>query len=311
MSSSPISLRGLTILAEVPEKRTSAAGEAETVGSSSERQPLTGAVVDNHVYQEIVKILKTEQQFELAGYKVNAIKRRLAARMRAVGVTDCQAYVQQLSGNAVEQQQLLLALSIHVSSFFRNPSAFHALDKKIIPSLVADSQRLGSKLRFWSVGCARGEEAYSLALVSRRFVNEGSQMAIIGTDISSDAIRTARRGNYCSAQLRNIAPDQLGQYFSSHGTQYRVAAEIRKAVRFFRHDIVTEKPFYQADLILCRNLLIYFARDLQRQVLESLAGALTPGGYLMLGRAETMAPDCRTLFQCVDPAERIYKRLNS
>ena len=221
---------------------------------------------------------------------------------------DARAYLRHLAADKAEQQHLLLALSIHVSSFLRNPSAFRALANKIIPSLVADARRDEVKLRFWSVGCARGEEVYSLALVSRKIVEKTDQIAIIGTDISSDAIKKARRGGYCLDQLRNVSPEQLSQYFTSEGDKYRVGAELRQAVQFFRHDIVTEQPFYRADLILCRNLLIYFSRDLQQRVLETLAATLAPGGYLMLGRAETMAPDCRGLFQCVDPAERIYRR---
>ncbi len=270
-------------------------------------QPFTGAAISDELYQQIASILEGQQQFQLDGYKVNAIKRRIAARMRAIRQTDGQAYLQWLAESRTEQQQLLQALSIHVSSFFRNPSAFRALEKKILPSLLAEASRETAKLRVWSVGCARGEEAYSLALVCQKLQQQPGQIAIIGTDISAAAIKMARRGSYCLSQLANVSPDQLAHNFTLSGTEYRVTKELRQAVRFFRHDIVAEDPFYRADIILCRNLLIYFSRDQQQKILETLASALSPGGYLMLGRAETLAPDCRGLFQCIDAAERIYQ----
>lgn len=282
-----------------------AAGTA--VGSG--HQPFTGASLSDEVYQAIADILQEQLQFQLEGYKVRAIKRRMAARMRAAGLPDPEAYLQVLADNAAEQQQLLQALSIHVSTFLRNPSAFRALRRKIVPALLAARRAQGGKLRFWSVGCAHGEEAYSLALICRKLQMVGDQVAIIGTDISSAAIRKARRGGYAEQQLRNLSAEQRSKYFTPCGHEYRVADELRDGVQFFRHDILAERPFYRADLILCRNLLIYFSREQQYKVVTTLAGALAPGGYLMLGRAETMAPACRELFQCVDPAERIYQRL--
>ena len=101
----------------------------------------------------------------------------------------------------------------------------------------------------------------------------------------------------------------VAAFFSKNGRQYQLNNQLRERVQFFRHDILTDQPFYRADLLLCRNLLIYFSREQQRQVLEILATALLPGGYLVLGRAETMAPSCRELFVCINPAERIYRRL--
>ena len=273
--------------------------------------PFTGAAVNDEVYQAIGCVLKEQQQFELDGYKVNAIKRRMAARMRAVGLADAEAYLKQLVNDVTEQQQLLQALSIHVSSFFRNPSAFRTLTKKVIPLLLDVARSDGGKVRFWSVGCARGEEVYSLAILCDKLKTAQDQVVVIGTDISADAIRKARRGCYAVQQLRNVSPDQLARHFTCCGDEYQVTKNLRQTVQFFRHDLVTERPFYRADLILCRNLLIYFSRDQQRKTLETLARTLAPGGYLMLGRAETMAPDCHSLFQCIDPAERIYQRTRS
>ncbi len=275
------------------------------------RELLTGEAVDDAVYRQIARILSRHQNFHLDGYKAHTIKRRMASRMRATGFRDPETYLAILEEDAAERQQLMMALSIHVSSFFRNPSAFRALAREVIPRLRDTARENGAKLRFWSVGCAHGEEPYSLALLYRRQLGQTGDVAIIGTDISTVALKKARRGSYPLNRLADVSPDLFAKFFGPCGEEYRLAEEIRRAVQFFRHDITADAPFYRADLILCRNLLIYFSRAQQQKIVETLAGALLPGGFLMLGRAETLAPACRSLFHCVNPAERIYRRVDS
>ncbi len=259
-------------------------------------------------YSRIAEILKEQQNFDLNGYKALCIKRRLAARIRASGYQDPELYIQWLEENAREQEQLLAALSIHVSQFFRNPSAFDALETRVLPELLELSRRNKSKIRIWSVGCANGEEPYSLALLFKKLLREGDLMSIIGTDLSPEALKRAKQGRFHADRLRDVPEDMLFEFFSRQGPWYQLNQLIRDFVQFFRHDILADQPFYRADLILCRNLLIYFSREKQQQILEILAAALLPGGYLVLGRAETLAPACRELYNCIDPAERIYRR---
>lgn len=270
--------------------------------------PFIGSDISAAAYREIAEVLQQEQGLCLAGYKELCIKRRLAARIRAVGCLDSESYLERLRASAVEQEQLLAALSIHVSQFFRNPQAFRVLEKRVLPELVRATKNDRAKLRIWSAGCARGEEAYSLALLCRERLAENRPVAIIGTDLSPDALRAAKRGCFPETRLGDVPSALLEKYFTRCGEQYQVAASIRAMVRFFRHDILGDEPFYRADLILCRNLLIYFSRAQQQRILEHLAAALLPGGYLMLGRAETLAPGCRALLTCIDPAERLYQR---
>lgn len=270
---------------------------------------LTGEALRDEVYEQIAEILSRHQKFSLDGYKAHAMKRRMASRMRATGLKDPDSYLKILEEDAAERRHLLAALSIHVSSFFRNPSAFRVLARNIIPRLQEAARDKGSKLRFWSIGCAHGEEPYSLALLCQKQQLKQGQMAIIGTDICAAALKIARRGSYQRNRLAEVSPELFSRYFCPCGDEYRLAGEIRREVQFFRHDITTDPPFYRADLILCRNLLIYFSREQQQKIIETLAGALLPGGFLVLGRAETLAPACRSLFQCVNPAERVYRRV--
>ncbi len=272
------------------------------------RGPMIGEAFPDAAYAAIATILKEQQNFDLKGYKSINMKRRLAAYMRSRSCVDPFGYSEDLADKADEQKQLIAALGIHVSQFFRNPSTFKALELRILPELLRMSRRQGSKLRIWSVGCAHGEEPYSIALLLRKMVHKGDQVTLMGTDLSQDALRKAKMGFYPVDRLKDVPPEMFGKYFTSSTQLYQISEEIRHMVQFFRHDIIAEEMFYRADLIMCRNLLIYFAREKQQQVLELLAGALSPGGYLILGRAETLASDCRNLFFCVDPAERIYRR---
>ncbi|MEE4254058.1 MAG: protein-glutamate O-methyltransferase CheR [Desulfuromusa sp.] len=271
--------------------------------------PFIGNSLDDKVYQEIADILRQQQNFFLEGYKVLCIKRRIAARIRAIGYHEPVTYIDLLRDNIREQEQLLATLSIHVSQFFRNKSVFQALENKFLPGLLDISRRNRSKLRIWSVGCANGEEPYSIALLFQKWRRKGDLLSIVGTDLSPEALIRAKRGYFPAERICNVPSEVLTEYFINHGDQYQLIDSVREHVQFFRHDILADKPLYRATLILCRNLLIYFSREQQQQVLKILATALLPGGYLVLGRAETMATDCRNLFTCIDPAERIYLRL--
>lgn len=305
----------LTILPDVDRALEAADPEmCRVVASSGEQKllrpaPFVGSDLSDAVYQQIAEILQEQQNFYLEGYKVLCIKRRLAARIRAVGYHDPAAYVELLQEDVREQEQLLAALSIHVSQFFRNQSVFRVLEKQILPELLAASRHNSSKLRLWSIGCANGEEPYSLALLCQKQRRKGDLLSIVGTDLSPEALKRAKRGIFPAERVRGVPSEMLTDFFSRSEQQYQLHEQIRERVQFFRHDILTDQPFYRADLVLCRNLLIYFSREQQRQVLEILATALLPGGYLVLGRAETLAPACRELFVCIDPAERIYRRL--
>ena len=283
--------------------------EAPETATMPVSSPFVGSDLHDTVYQQIAEILREQQNFHLEGYKVLCIKRRLAARIRSVGYNDPVAYVELLQENIQEQEQLLAALSVHVSQFFRNVSVFQALEKQILPELLASSRRNESKFRIWSVGCANGEEPYSLALLCQKQQLKGDLLSIVGTDLSPEALTRAKRGVFPAERVRSVPSEMLADFFSSRDEQYQLVEQIRERVQFFRHDILTDQPFYRANLILCRNLLIYFSREQQQQIMEILAAALLPGGYLVLGRAETMALACRKLFVCIDPAERIYRRL--
>ncbi len=296
------------VLTISPDEINAGLDDAE-VPVDEKGSPVVGGDIPEAAYLQIGEILREQQQFSLDGYKDLCIKRRIAARIRAVGMKGADPYLELLASDQNEQQQLLAALSIHVSHFFRNPSTYKVLEKRVLPELLERSRQQHSKLRIWSVGCANGEEPYSLALLCQKLVNEGDQLSILGTDLSPDAILRAKQGSYEPNRLHEVPEALLQTFFVTRDKRYCLTEEIKNVVRFFRHDILSDQPFYRADLILCRNVLIYFSRDQQARILQILAAALPPGGFLVLGRAETLVSVCRDLFRCIDPAERIYQRL--
>lgn len=271
--------------------------------------PFVGGDIPESVYLQIGEILREQQNFNLAGYKDLCIKRRIAARIRAVGLKGPDAYIGLLAEQQGEQQKLLAALSIHVSHFFRNPSTYKVLERQVLPELAARARSQRSKLRIWSIGCANGEEPYSLALLCQKVLRKDDLLTIIGTDLSPEALLRAKRGCYEKSRLQEVSEGVLQSSFVFRDKCYCLIDEVKRSVRFFRHDILSDQPFYRADLILCRNVLIYFSRVQQTRILQILAAALPPGGFLVLGRAETLVSSCRDLFRCIDPAERIYQRL--
>lgn len=266
-----------------------------------------GNDIPDAAFVEIRDILLEGRGFDLDSYKDRCIKRRIAARIRNLGYLDAEGYIDLLKENDTEQEELIESLTIHVSQFFRNPSTFSALEEKILPELLR-SRRGEGELRIWSVGCAGGEEPYSLALLCDELGSPQDQISLLGTDISAEILKKARTGLYEAHRLIEVPEPVLAQYFSLEGVRYRLNSRIRSKVRFFRHDIMQDRPFHRVDLILCRNMLIYFSRQEQERILRSLALALVPEGILVLGRSESMISDSRELFTCIDPVERIYRK---
>ena len=271
-------------------------------------RPFVGTDFPEPAYQQLCRLLRQQQGFDLGGYKDLCIKRRIAARVRSVGLHQAEAYLDLLRSDPTEQQHLMAALTIHVSQFFRNPSTYAVLENRVLPELMAKAAEKNRQLRIWSIGCAGGEEPYSLALLCRRLRIAEDQVSIIATDLSRTVLEQAKRAVYQPQRLAQVPEEVVERYFDRQGGHYRLNPEVRQQVQFFQQDILRQQPFCRADLILCRNLLIYFSRDQQRRILQALATVLPRGGYLVLGRAETLAVDSRQWFRCVDPAERVYQR---
>ncbi|MEE4205710.1 MAG: chemotaxis protein CheB, partial [Erythrobacter sp.] len=259
--------------------------------------------------RRIVAFLRARTGHDFSGYKRATIVRRVTRRMQINQCATFEDYGDYLKADPEEAQELLSDLLITVTHFFRDPAAFEALQQRAIRPLFdefdPDSEE---SIRAWVVGCATGEEAYSLAILLheealRRKIHP--QVQIFASDLDQKALATAREGRYLKSIAADVSPERLSRFFIDEGSHYRVRKEIRESVLFASHSVIKEPPFMRLDIVSCRNLMIYLERSLQQQLLAIFHYGLKPGAYLFLGLAET-ADVAGDLFAQIDHEARLY-----
>lgn len=268
-----------------------------------------GAAPD--LVDKLLALLLARSGHDFRQYRRPTIMRRLERRLQVRGLTDLSRYYQLLENDLCEPGALLGELLIGVTSFFRDPEAFEALERTVIPQLFAD-KRPQDQVRAWVTACSTGQEAYTLGML---LTEHAARMAappavqVFASDLDERAIAVARAGRYPVALAADLSPAQLTrlqEHFTLDDDHYRVRTALRERILFTPHNLLHDPAFSRLDLITCRNFLIYLNRDMHRHVLELFHCALNPGGYLFLGSAESadMLPQ---LFAPVDAMQRIYQ----
>ena len=262
-------------------------------------------------YERVIEITRKHTGHDFTPYKPSTLHRRTERRMAIHGLATLDLYADFLEKNPHEIDLLFKELLIGVTSFFRDPMVWEHLETVALPEFLAQCKP-GEQLRAWSVGCSTGEEAYSFAilfseLVANRPEAESLTLQIFASDVSPDAIAAARRGHFPLSIRNHVSAERLEKYFSSHEDHYQIDQTIRDMVLFAHHDVVLDPPFTRLDVILCRNLLIYFSADLQRRILPLFHYALRPGGMLVLGASETTGR-FNDLFKPLHAKKRLYQR---
>ncbi len=247
--------------------------------------------------------------FDCEAYKQSCLRRRVAVRMRARGAHTYEEYRRILSGDTGEYDRLLDALTINVSKFFRNAETWEVLEHRVLPVLW---QQGGGSIRCWSAGCAGGEEPYTLAIllleVARRLHGRIEGWAIDATDLDRESLRRAAEASYRAPAFEEMPATLRGRY-TDGADPARLAPEVTALVRLRQHDLLRDPPPQPPyDLILCRNVVIYFDRDRQERLFNRFVEALRPGGFLILGRVETLVGVARDRLTLEDPRERVYRR---
>jgi two-component system CheB/CheR fusion protein len=260
--------------------------------------------------RQIVAFLRRRTGHDFSNYKRPTIMRRLARRMQVVRQESFTDYYRYLQNNKNEVHELFSDLLISVTSFFRDPEAFAALAEKVVKPLF-DRLDEGTAIRVWVVGCATGEEAYSIGILlleeaARRGVHP--LMQIFASDIDDIALATARDGRYPKSIEADVSEERLRRFFIPDEAHYRVKKELRDLILFAAHSALKDPPFIKIDLVSCRNLLIYLQRELQRQLCSLFHYALRPNGYVFLGTAETI-DTTQAQFSPLDRDARIYVAL--
>jgi chemotaxis protein methyltransferase CheR len=261
---------------------------------------------------EISLILEMRSNFSMSVYKDKCMKRRIAIRMRSCRCHDTVAYCNLLRQSDQELDLLKKTLTIHVSQFFRNPSMFEKLQTVVFPYLFQKADTEQERLRFWSLGCAGGEEAYSLGIILQEFFPRELQQTpteIRAFDIDAGILQAAVQAEYNEDRMKDLPNSIRERYFVPNGPRMQLSTKVRAMVTFHQQDIMGVETFESCQLALCRNTLIYFTRPDQEKILRGIAHILPPGGILVLGKSETLVGEVRRLFTTVCPVERIYRRL--
>ena len=249
---------------------------------------------------------------DLSGYKRVGLLRRLTKRMRAVGVDGFGDYVRYLEAHPTEFTGLLDTLLINVTAFFRDDLPWDFLRTEIIPQVLAQKSPTEA-IRVWCAGCASGEEAYTLAIVLAEALGVEAfqeRVKLYGTDLDNDALAKARLGLYSERDLAEMPPDLVDKYFDRRDGQFAFRKDLRRCVIFGRNDLMQDAPISRVDLLSCRNTLMYFDGPTQAKVLARFHFALNEGGFLFLGRAETMLTH-GNMFTPVDLKRRIFTKVRN
>jgi two-component system, chemotaxis family, CheB/CheR fusion protein len=267
---------------------------------------------DEDALRDILRILHQRTGHDFHHYKRATVLRRIERRLQVTVTRDVHSYRDLLENSREETPALLGDLLISVTNFFRDREAFEALERDIIPALVAGVQA-PETIRAWAAGCATGEEAYSLAMLLSEEAGrkpDPPTVQVFATDIDDRAIVRARTAVYPDSIVADVPPQRLREFFVHGKNQYRIKKDLRDKVLFAAHNVLRDPPFSRMDLISCRNLLIYLDRSIQNRLLQMFHFALKPGGYLFLGSSESVDA-ASPYFDLVDKKHRIFRARTS
>ena len=279
--------------ASVSPSLVDAKADLESIGNMVRDMVLAGTATPSPDEEdEVASLLERVRErsgIDFGSYKTATIRRRLLGRMHATAQATVAAYARLVERDPDEYARLVGSLLIKVTQFFRDPKVFQELRERTLPDLIAEARREGRELRVWSAGCSSGEEAYSIAItLAEALGDQPVGVRLFATDVDAAAIAFARRGLYPPGALANVPAAMRDRYFVKTEEGYEVARRLRTLVIFGEHDLGARAPFPRIDLILCRNVLIYFTPAMQRVVLETFAYSLRPAGRLVLGPSESV-----------------------
>ncbi|WP_199549960.1 CheR family methyltransferase [Streptomyces sp. N35] len=260
-------------------------------------------------FEELLVFLRDARGFDFTGYKRSTLGRRVKRRMADAKVATYADYRDLLETNAGEFDTLFNTILINVTSVFRDPAAWTYVQSEVVPELLARGSG-DSEIRVWSAGCSTGEEPYSLAIMFAEAlgIEETAQrVKIYGTDVDEEALRVARSGLYSAKSLEPLPPELRDKYFEEQGDRFAFRTDLRRRVIFGRHDITRDAPISRLDLLVCRNTLMYFNIETQRQIVDRFHFALAEGGFLFLGKAEMLLNDSER-YEAVSVRQRLFRR---
>jgi chemotaxis methyl-accepting protein methylase len=264
-------------------------------------------------FDEFIKEAAPLLDLQWRRFKRGGIKRKVERRITELGLSNFEDYLLKIKRDPEEKSCLSQILTVTITRFFRDKEVFDILENSIIPAILKNKKGK-DEFKIWSVGCANGEEPYSLSILWReKFEKIWSQidLSILATDINEDLLGRAREGRYKKSSLKEVLEEILRRFFKIENGFYILDRSIRESVEFKKHDIIHGELFSGMDIIFCRNLAFtYFSKECQMNVLKKIARSLNEGGHLIIGKDESLLLTYPTLFVPIFPTERIYQKFN-
>jgi chemotaxis protein methyltransferase CheR len=271
------------------------------------------------IVEDITKELKQRYAVNLNAFNSSLLISKINKRMSSLGISIQQTYLDHFRKDPDEATILLQEIGINVSSFFRNPMVYTNLEQNILPEIIKDKRKKGlNEIRVWSAGCSSGEEPYSVAILLHQLLNDETkqwQIHIFATDIDQEILNKAVKGVFTRDQLLDTKLGICDEYFNYNKGKYTLKPGIRKMVNFSFDDLASPEKIAPAasifgsfDLVLCRNVLIYFNASAKQRAIQKTIKTLNRSGYLILGESEWMADKEQSAFIEKDHKNRIYKK---
>lgn len=260
---------------------------------------------------KLISKIQTERGFDFTGFRRAYVARRVDTRLIGTAAETLRDYMRKLDSDPGEYPKLLDALTVNVSEFFRDKTVWRYLQDTIIPEIVQEKlARRFNSVRVWSAGCSTGQEPYSVAMLILEELEKQRadlELSITATDIDRQVLAVGKAGRYPMERLPQIPPRLRHRYVSVEGEEFEMAPRLKAVVKFRSLDIFADNPISAVDLIICRNVMIYFDRKKQTDVYSKFVKALRKGGFLVIGRSEKMATDIVGRLTTRNLHERVYQ----
>jgi chemotaxis methyl-accepting protein methylase len=265
----------------------------------------------NKTFKLLLDKIKGDRGLDFRHYHQDLLKRRVALRMRAKRINSYSEYLRELINNPQEYDTLFEVLCINVSEFFRDPEVWVRV-KSLFQDIVRQKTRLSEKsIKIWSAGCANGEEPYTISIILKELLKSdilNFEIEILATDVDKKSLSLAEDGSYQKESLKNVSKEHLARYFESREGSHIIKDDVKSMVAFSYLDLTSQDLIKETDLVVCRNVFIYFDRSLQEQLLMKFYNSLKTGGFLVMGKAETLIQEAREIYEEVDFDARIFRK---
>ncbi|WP_099222076.1 CheR family methyltransferase [Listeria costaricensis] len=247
-------------------------------------------------YAVFAQAIKQEMGLDLTFYKETQMKRRIMGFMEKKQIKNYHAFLRNLRADSQLLAEFMAMITINVTQFFRNRAKWDTLEKQVLPRLIEERY---ARLRVWSAACSSGEEAYTLSIILKR-MQANLNYEILATDLEAEILKRAVLGHYSEKQLSEMTHAEILTSFEKKPTYYQIKKDLQKHVRFQKHDLLMDSYDNGFDLIVCRNVLIYFTAEGKELVYQKFQKALRPGGILFIGGSEQILNPSSYGFESVD-----------